>query len=126
MLSLKKKLKNHYDKLVEKLTRITKEQITTGIRDLDGSVVLRSGSTIREETFSGMEDVTKLDYSLDWFDTKKTNNLINTLFKNYFIIKTDIEEDFKRERIKIQSGDELPPGIVQLAKVYVAKNVSFL
>ncbi len=47
--------------------------------------------------------------------------LLSTLFKNYFTIKTDIEEDFKRERIKIQSGDELPPGIVQLAKVYVAK-----
>ncbi len=120
-LEYKKKLQDHYIKLVEKITRITKDQVTTGIRDLDGSVVLRSGSTIKDETFSGMEDVTKLDYTLDWFETKKTNNLINTLFKNYFLIKTDIEEDFKRERIKIQSGDELPPGIVQLAKVYVAK-----
>jgi DNA-directed RNA polymerase subunit beta len=117
----KGKLNDHYQKLVEKLTRIAKDQTTTGIRDLDGSVVLRSGSTIKDETFSGMEDVTKLDYTLDWFETKKTNNLINTLFKNYFTIKNDIEEDFKRERIKIQSGDELPPGIVQLAKVYVAK-----
>jgi DNA-directed RNA polymerase subunit beta len=103
------------------LTKIAKDQVTTGIRDLDGSVVLRSGSTIKEETFSGIDDITRLDYTLDWFDTKKTNNLINTLFKNYFILKTDIEEDYKRERIKIQSGDELPPGIVQLAKVYVAK-----
>ena len=117
----KNKLQDHYNKLAEKLTKITKEQVTTGIRDLDGSIVLRSGSTIREETFLGMEDVTKLDYTLDWFETKKTNNLVSTLFKNYFILKTDIEEDFKRERIKIQSGDELPPGIVQLAKVYVAK-----
>ena len=118
---LKKNLQDHYNKLVEKLTRITKDQVTTGIRDLDGSIVLRSGSTVREETFSAMEDVTKLDYTLDWFESKKTNNMINTLFKNYFNIKTDIEEDYKRERIKIQSGDELPPGIVQLAKVYVAK-----
>lgn len=118
---LKQKLQDHYDKLVEKLTKITLDQTTTGIRDLDGSVVLRSGATIKEETFAGMDDVTKLDYTLDWFETKKTNNLINTLFKNYFIIKTDIEEEFKREKIKVQSGDELPPGIVQLAKVYVAK-----
>ncbi len=118
---LKQKLQDHYEKLVEKLTKIAKDQTTTGMRDLDGSVVLRSGSTIKEDTFAGMDDVTKLDYTLDWFETKKTNNLINTLFKNYFNIKTDIEEDFKRERIKIQSGDELPPGIVQLAKVYVAK-----
>lgn len=118
---LRLKLDEHYNKLVEKLTRIAKDQTTTGIRDLDGSVVLRSGSTIKEDTFSNMDDVTKLDYSLDWFESKKINNLISTLYKNYFILKTDIEEDFKRERIKVQSGDELPPGIVQLAKVYVAK-----
>jgi DNA-directed RNA polymerase subunit beta len=118
---LKNKLKKHYEKLVEKLTKITEGHTTTGIRDLDGSVVLRSNSTIKEETFSSMEDVTKLDYTLDWFESKKTNNLVNTLFRNYFDLKTDIEEDYKRERIKVQSGDELPPGIVQLAKVYVAK-----
>jgi DNA-directed RNA polymerase subunit beta len=118
---LKNNLQIHYDKLIEKLTKIAKDQTTTGIRDLDGSVVLRSGSTIKEETFSGMDDVTRLDYTLDWFESKKTNNLISTLFKNYFNLKTDIEEEYKRERIKIQSGDELPPGIVQLAKVYVAK-----
>ncbi len=94
---------------------------TTGIRDLDGSVVLRSGTTIKETTFSGMEDVTKLDYTLDWFEAKKLNNHIRTLYRNYFDDHSDLEEDFKREKIKISSGDELPPGIVQLAKVYVAK-----
>ena len=56
---------------MKNLTKITEDQTTTGIRDLDGSVVLRSGSTIKDETFSGMEDVTKLDYTLDWFETKK-------------------------------------------------------
>ena len=68
-----------------------------------------------------MEDVTKLDYTLDWFESKKLNNHITTLFQNYFDILSDIEEDYKREKIKITSGDEFPPGIVQLAKVYVAK-----
>jgi DNA-directed RNA polymerase subunit beta len=68
-----------------------------------------------------MEDVTKLDYSLDWFEAKKLNSHIKALYKNYFDVLSDFEEDFKREKIKITSGDELPPGIVQLAKVYVAK-----
>lgn len=117
----KKKLADHYEKFVEKLTKITSGQTTTGIRDLDGSVVLRSGTSIKDTTFSGMEDISKLDYTLDWFESKKTNNLIQALYKNYFDILVDLEEEFKRERIKIQSGDELPPGIVQLAKVYVAK-----
>jgi DNA-directed RNA polymerase subunit beta len=115
------KLNKHYNKLVEKLTRITEGHTTTGIRDLDGSLVLRSGTVIKSNTFSDMEDVTKLDYTAEWFESKKINNMISTLFKNYFDIKSDIEEEYKKEKIKIQSGDELPPGIVQLAKVYVAK-----
>ncbi len=117
----KQALTAHYEKLIEKLTKITSDQVTTGIRDLEGSNVLRSGTTIKDSTFSSMEDVTKLDYTLDWFETKKTNNLVKSLYKNYFDVLYDIEEDFKREKIKIASGDELPPGIVQLAKVYVAK-----
>ena len=117
----KQNLVSHYEKLVNKLTKITDGDTTTGIRELEGSVVLRSGTTIKDTTFSSMEDVTKLDYTLDWFESKKTNNLIKTLYKNYFDILADLEEDYKREKIKITSGDELPPGIVQLAKVYVAK-----
>ncbi|GAB4292793.1 MAG: DNA-directed RNA polymerase subunit beta [Ignavibacteriaceae bacterium] len=116
-----RKVKAHYEKLVAKLTKLCEGEVTTGIRDLDGSVVLRSGTTIRDNTFSQLEDVTKLDYTLDWFESKKLNSHINTLFKNYFDVAVDIEEEFKREKIKISSGDELPPGIVQLAKVYVAK-----
>ncbi|MHB8336299.1 MAG: DNA-directed RNA polymerase subunit beta [Ignavibacteriaceae bacterium] len=117
----KQALTAHYEKLIEKLTKITIDQITTGIRDLEGSVALRSGTTIKDTTFASMEDVTKLDYTLDWFESKKSNNLVKTLYKNYFEVLYDFEEDYKREKVKITSGDELPPGIVQLAKVYVAK-----
>ncbi|MHB9010712.1 MAG: DNA-directed RNA polymerase subunit beta [Ignavibacteriaceae bacterium] len=117
----KQALTAHYEKLIEKLTKITIDQVTTGIRDLEGSVALRSGTTIKDTTFASMEDVTKLDYTLDWFESKKSNNLVKTLYKNYFEVLYDFEEDYKREKVKITSGDELPPGIVQLAKVYVAK-----
>ncbi|HUX93378.1 MAG TPA: DNA-directed RNA polymerase subunit beta [Ignavibacteriaceae bacterium] len=117
----KQALTAHYEKLIEKLTKITIDQVTTGIRDLEGSVALRSGTTIKDTTFASMEDVTKLDYTLDWFESKKSNSLVKTLYKNYFEVLYDFEEDYKREKVKITSGDELPPGIVQLAKVYVAK-----
>ncbi len=115
------RLKEHYKKLVEKLTKLCEGLVTTGIRDLDSTVALRSGATIKDITFSSVEDVTKLDYTMDWFDSKKTNQHIKTLYKNYFDKGAEIGEDYKREKIKIASGDELPPGIVQLAKVYVAK-----
>lgn len=117
----RQKISDHYKRFVEKLTKITVGATTTGIRDLDGSIVFRSGTAIKETTFSSLEDISKLDYTLDWFETKKINNQVQALFKNYFDILVDLEEEFKREKIKIQSGDELPPGIVQLAKVYVAK-----
>jgi DNA-directed RNA polymerase subunit beta len=114
-------LTSHYEKLVEKLTKLSEGNSTTGIRDLDGSIVLRSGVTIKDTTFSSLEDVTKLDYTLDWFESKRLNSHISVLYKNYFDLLSDIEEEYKREKVKITSGDELPPGIVQLAKVYVAK-----
>jgi len=115
------KLSAHYSKLVAKLTKICEGLTTSGIRDLDGSIALRSGTTIKDVTFTSIEDITKLDYTLDWFESKKTNNHIKTLYKNYFNKLAEHSEEFKREKIKIASGDELPPGIVQLAKVYVAK-----
>ncbi|MFH1196388.1 MAG: DNA-directed RNA polymerase subunit beta [bacterium] len=112
---------NNYSKLVSKLTMIGLGKTSTGVRDLDGSVVLRSGTVIKENTFTTIEDVTKLDYTQEWFSHKKTNEMVKALFVNYFALMADNEEEFKREKLKIQSGDELPPGIVQLAKVYVAK-----
>ncbi len=115
------KKENHYKKLVTKLTRITEGKTTSGVRDLDGTVVLRSGTVIKDDTFEKIEDVTKLDYTKDWFERKTTNELVKQLFANYFNLLAEIEEDYKREKLKIQSGDELPPGITQLAKVYVAK-----
>ena len=114
------KLKAHYEKLVVKLTKLSENETTTGIRDLDGSVVLRSGTNIKDTTLSTLDDVTKLDYTLDWFSAKKLNSHIQKLYVNYFDVLSDFEEEYKKERIKITSGDELPPGIIQLAKVYVA------
>lgn len=112
---------NHYSKLVTKLTKISEGKTSSGVRDLDGSVVLRSGTVIKEETFANIEDITKLDYTRDWFEKKAINEMIKKLFSNYFNLLSEIEEDYKREKLKIASGDELPPGITQLAKVYVAK-----
>lgn len=111
----------NYQKLVEKLIKIGNGKTTVGIRDLDGSVVLRNGTVIKDSTFPGIPDVTKLDYTQEWFSDSKSNQLIKTLYVNYFNVLAELSEEFKREKTNIQSGDELPPGIVQLAKVYVAK-----
>ena len=118
-LSVKKT--EHYKLLVKKLQVIAQGKKTIGISDLDGSVVLKKNTQITETTFSEIQDVTKLDYTQEWFSEEETNKMIKTLFSNYFNTLADYEEDFKRLKLNIQSGDELSPGVVQLAKVYVAK-----
>jgi len=116
-----KKIREHYRKLVNKLTKICLNKTVKSVRRVDGSVAIRSGKAIKENTFETMEDVSLLDYKQDWFDDKKTNKMIKALFKNYFELLDNYKEEFKSEKLKIQSGDELPPGIIKLAKVYVAK-----
>ncbi len=110
-----------YNKLVDKLTRIGGGKTVIGVRDLDGTVVLKKGTVIKENTFASIEDVTKLDYTQDWYEHEKSNEMTKALFANYFNKLANIEEDFKLKKLNIQSGDELAPGIVQLAKVYIAK-----
>jgi DNA-directed RNA polymerase subunit beta len=56
-----------------------------------------------------------------WTNDEKTNGLLKELIKNYLVKRNEISGWFKRERYAIEVGDELPAGIVQLAKVYVAK-----
>ena len=111
----------HYRLLVKKLTRIANGKKTTGISDLDGTIIFKKNTTISDSTFDEIEDVTKLDYTQEWFADEETNKMIKSLFSNYFKILADYEEDFKRLKLNIQSGDELSPGVVQLAKVYIAK-----
>lgn len=110
-----------YQKLIDKLTKICLGQAVLGLKDLDGGSMLKAGAVIKENTFASMDDATKLDYTLEWFEGRKLNNMIKRLYENYFATLNDVEEDYKKEKIKITSGEELPPGILQMAKVYVAK-----
>jgi DNA-directed RNA polymerase subunit beta len=77
--------------------------------------------TFKEDTFQQMTDLSKLDYSQEWIDEKRRHNIVVRIFENYKQKQTEIEEMYRHEKNKVQLGDELAPGIVQLAKVYVAK-----
>jgi len=76
-----------------------------------------------ESTYNVPEEVNLVsDVNLDnWTTDDKTNEIVQRLVKSYNIKRNDIAGDFKRERFTLEVGDELPAGIVQLAKVYVAK-----
>ncbi|NUN70406.1 MAG: DNA-directed RNA polymerase subunit beta [Bacteroidetes bacterium] len=117
----KQNVDTHYEKLARKLGLLLDGEKSAGVRNLDGDMIFRSGTQFKMETFVGYDKLDKLDPKNDWVDEKRKNNLIEKIYQNYFDTLNHIEEAFKHEKNKITIGDELPPGIVQLAKVYVAK-----
>jgi len=119
--SLKSDLKEHDEKLVKKLTILLNGEKSLGIRNISGEVVIRAGTMIKEDTFSELSGLEKLDPSHEWVEDKRKCNLIAKIYQNYFRKHYEINEFYKHEKTKLMLGDELPSGIVQLAKVYVAK-----
>ncbi len=107
-------------KLAYHLTLKFEKMKTQGIKYVDGKTAIKANTTIGKETF-GKVDVTNLDINSTWFEEDPKNAFVRQLYADYRKILTDIDNDLKREKHKILVGDELPPGIVQLAKVYVAE-----
>jgi DNA-directed RNA polymerase subunit beta len=66
-------------------------------------------------------DPSNLSLLLSWTEDEKINNLVITLCRNYRLKRREFETDLKRRKYQIQVGDELPPGIVQKAKILIAK-----
>lgn len=116
-----KALKETKQKLIKKLGLLLKNEITVGIYDKSSKLIIKNGTQIKENTFESIEDIENLDYSKEWTENKKKNSLVNRIYEAYFNKIEDIENYYKHEKNKLQTGDELQPGIVQLAKVYVAK-----
>jgi DNA-directed RNA polymerase subunit beta len=119
--SRRKELKELHEKLAKKLDLLLVGEKSAGIRDTDGNVIIRTGTALKEDTFQSLEALDNLDFNQDWVDEKRKNSLIVRVYENYRQKLSEIEELYRHEKNKIQLGDELAPGIVQLAKVYVAK-----
>jgi DNA-directed RNA polymerase subunit beta len=119
--SRRKEIKDLQEKLAKKLGVLLDGEKSTGIRDSDGNVAIRSGTALKADSFAALENIDSLDYNQAWVDDKRKNGVVTRMFENYRQKLSEIEELYRHEKNKIQLGDELAPGIVQLAKVYVAK-----
>ncbi|MDZ7362863.1 MAG: DNA-directed RNA polymerase subunit beta [candidate division KSB1 bacterium] len=105
----------------EKLAQVLTGEISATIRHIkDGKVVLRAGAELTPERVAEL-DFDKLDRAEGWTEKKKVNDSVDLIFDSYEKTVRDLNEEYERRKMKITVGDELPPGIVQLAKVYVAK-----
>ncbi len=107
--------------LREKLTHLLEGEMSGTIRDLaHGKVIVRANTELTAERLAEL-DLDKLDRSEGWTEKKRINELVDAVYSAYGRKVQDLEEEYERQKLKIVVGDELPPGIVQLAKVYVAK-----
>ncbi len=133
------KTKKEDKKKIEKLEREAEEKIqqiqkrlfdylaeefgdtpTLGIKSKAGKYILKPKGKITRTTFDKVE-IDFIDYLEPWFDDAEKNEQVRKLFSEYKKMLKEIENDLNTEKYKIMIGDELPPGIVQLAKVYVAQ-----
>jgi DNA-directed RNA polymerase subunit beta len=105
----------------EKLKSLLEGESSTTIRDIDdGKVVVRANTEFTAERLTEL-DFDSLDRSEGWSEKKRVNELVEVVFDAYRQTAMDLDDEYERRKLKITVGDELPPGIVQLAKVYVAK-----
>jgi DNA-directed RNA polymerase subunit beta len=110
----------------EKLGIIFDGKDSLGIRDIDGSIIVRGGTTIKKDIFIKLLEnpnfrIDTLDISNPWTSSSKAHNMLQNIQKNFRSKMSEIEERAKRQKNKVILGDELPTGVVKMAKVYVAK-----
>ena len=104
--------------LVDKLSTLLENQTSAGVLNNFEEVVIGKGSKFYAK------NLTSLDYAninpLNWTTDEKINQQINILLHNYNIKFNEELGRYKREKFNISIGDELPAGVLKLAKVYLA------
>jgi DNA-directed RNA polymerase subunit beta len=106
-------------KLIEKLFELVSGKTSQGVVNAFKEVVIPKGSKFTQKM------LIDLDYPnvnpTKWTTDKEKNEQITRLLTNYNVKSNEVIASFKRKKFQIQIGDELPTGIMQLAKVYIAK-----
>jgi len=93
------------------------------VKNKFGEVKVQAGTKFTAKILQSIRDENKYIemVSRDWTNDEAVNSAIKQLFNNYVLRYNELEGKHKREKHYISVGDELPQGIVQLAKVYIAK-----
>ncbi len=108
------------DKLIDKLFNIVNGKTSQGVMNDLGEEVLPKGKKYSQKMLNSVEDFAHLTKG-QWVADEDTNKMVNDLIHNYKIKLNDLQGSLRREKFTITVGDELPAGILKLAKVYIAK-----
>ncbi|MFK7932524.1 MAG: DNA-directed RNA polymerase subunit beta [Saprospiraceae bacterium] len=105
--------------LIDKLLVIVKDKVSQGVKSIYSEMLIPKGTKFTQDLLREI-DYSTVDYS-GWTDDKGMNTLIARLLHNYSIKSNEEIGKYKREKFNISIGDELPAGVLKLAKVYLAK-----
>jgi DNA-directed RNA polymerase subunit beta len=106
--------------LVEKLFSIIGGKTAQGVFNDLGEDVFPKGKKYTLKMLNAVDDYAHL-VAGKWTTDAATNKLVSELIHNYKIKENDLQGSLRREKFTISVGDELPAGIIKLAKVYIAK-----
>jgi DNA-directed RNA polymerase subunit beta len=106
--------------LVQKLFSIVGGKTAQGIFNDLGEEVFPKGKKYTLKMLNAVDDYAHL-VGGKWTTDAKLNKLVKELIHNYKIKENDLQGSLRREKFTISVGDELPAGIIKLAKVYIAK-----
>ncbi len=105
--------------MIEKLVKLTKNYTSLGVKDNIGTEVIAKDAKFTASLLAEL-DFMSVQLS-NWTSDEHTNGLIRKLVINYLKKHNIMDAVLKRKKFAITIGDELPSGIIQMAKVYVAK-----
>ncbi|MDE7108690.1 MAG: DNA-directed RNA polymerase subunit beta, partial [Muribaculaceae bacterium] len=107
------------DILIGKMQTLLKGKVSAGVKDFIGVDIIPKGARFDDQTFGN------IDYETvnlgNWTDDERINNMVMKLITNYLRKSKEIDSELRRKKFDITIGDELPSGIIQMAKVYIAK-----
>ncbi len=107
-------------KWADKMYSLLRDKTSPGVEDFGGNELIPKGEKYKKSVFEQLDPV-NINENIDWATDENLVEHVKLLFKNYREERRRIDSEAKRRKYQIQVGDELPPGIIQKAKVYVAK-----
>ncbi|TAK42369.1 MAG: DNA-directed RNA polymerase subunit beta, partial [Saprospiraceae bacterium] len=105
--------------LIDKLLVLVKGKVSQGVKSIYNEAMIPKGTKFSQELLRAL-DYAQIDYT-NWTKEAHSNALIARLLHNYSIKLNEEIGRYKREKFNISIGDELPAGVLKLAKVYLAK-----
>jgi len=120
-IELKKQLRKIKANFRDEISKLLAGKPAGHVLYNDGSEFIKKGRKYTEDSFKNLDPAEINIPESRWTDDEETNEMVNFLFDTYERNLEELEIEYNTGKYRLQVGDELPPGIVQLAKVQVAK-----